>query len=243
MLYAAAALVLVIAIVATQSRGGTLGLAAVGIYYWSKNDRKLLTGAIAVVVLAIALLNAPAAYFQRMETMTDVEDGSAQGRIQAWQTAIAVAIDHPLMGAGAGHFPVENGIRNNMSAKTAHSIYFLILGDLGLPGLIVLVWFLVANFAQNRRLAATLKADAQQGANVRLLMSLSAALIGYATAGAFLSATYVPHMFVLAGLLTATRSIIVNEQRQPSRAAVQPSHQPVSLHWALQPKPSLRRSI
>ena len=39
------------------------------------------------------------------------EEGSAQGRILAWQAAGRMALDHPLMGVGSGHFPVAYGVK------------------------------------------------------------------------------------------------------------------------------------
>ena len=67
-----------------------------------------------------------------------------------------MALDHPLLGVGAGHFP--DGVRLadtgalDIPWQTAHSIYFLILGELGFPGLAVLLLFIVSNLVANRRL-------------------------------------------------------------------------------------------
>jgi short subunit fatty acids transporter len=59
----------------------------------------------------------------------------------------------------------------------------------------------------------------------RLMVALSASVVAFATGGAFLSALYYPHIFVLAGLLTASRRIAYErihaiESAAPSAEAV-----------------------
>ena len=216
MLAGASLLLLLLAVVATQSRGGTLGLAAVGLYYWWKSPRKLATGAGVIVALVVALAFAPQQYFQRMDTISSYEtDGSAQGRISAWKAGTAMMLSNPLFGVGAGQFP-SNYTRfapSEVGWKTAHSIYFLILGELGLPGFVLLLSIIFYNLAANRRLARRLSAETAvpPTRSLRLLAALSASLIAFAVAGAFLSALYYPHLYVVAGLLAAGRRVAEQE--------------------------------
>ncbi len=213
--WAATLLVLVAAIIGTQSRGGTLGLVAVAIYYWTKTDRKVLTAALAVVAVVGVLGLASPQYFERMNTLSHVEDdGSAQGRITAWKAGTNMMLSNPLLGVGAGNFPPNfprfaPGADGVGRWKTAHSIYFLILGELGLPGLMLLLYFVFWNLYENRRLTKEIMKQglAKSSREVRLVGSLSASLLAFAVAGAFLSAIYYPHMYVIAGLLIATRRI------------------------------------
>jgi O-antigen ligase len=104
-----ALLILVAAVVATQSRGGTLGLAATGAYYWSKSNRKLPMAIIGMVAVIGILAMAPGAYFARLATIGDTTEGSAQGRLTAWSAAIRMAADNPLFGVGAAHFGIKIG--------------------------------------------------------------------------------------------------------------------------------------
>ena len=207
--------VCVTCVVLTKSRGGTIALACVGLYYWAKSDRKVLSAILVAVVLAAIMIYAPPTYFERMSTIADPQEGSAQGRIQAWGAAIGMAAAYPLTGVGAGHFGLVHG-------KTAHSIYFLVLGELGFPGLIVLLLILAKNLTANRRQLRALGDDPSAATERRMLAALSAATIAFATGGAFLSATYYPHMWVLAGLNTAARRLVAERSRSaaPARAAV-----------------------
>ncbi len=201
---------LVFAIVATKSRGGTLAFGAVMLYFWLGSRRKALRAAVFTLVVALVLMLAPASYFERMRTMTDPEEGSSAGRIEAWREGVKMAVKNPLMGAGAGHFPLAFGTATEGRWKTAHSIYFLLLGELGLPGLGVLLAIIFYNLFANRQLKFELQKlppdQAATAANV--LHCTNAALIAYASGGAFLSAAYYPHMYVLLGLHVAGRYVI-----------------------------------
>lgn len=209
-------LALVACVVVTQSRGGTLALAAVGVYYWLKTPRKAVTAGIAAAAVALILVIAPPTYFTRMNSISNYEtDGSAQGRITAWTAGTRMALSSPILGVGAGNFPANFTRFAPAGAdatrwKTAHSIYFLILGELGFPGLALLLTFIAGNLVLNRRMVAGLPPS--ESAAVRehrlLLNCLSASIMAYAVAGAFLSAAYYPHMFVLAGLAAASRRLV-----------------------------------
>ena len=100
----ACAVLLVMAIIGTQSRGGTLGIVAVLGYRWLRSSHKLLGLAGIAVIGATMLLFAPPAYFDRMGTITSPTDGSAQGRLQAWSGGIGMAVNNPVFGVGAGQF-------------------------------------------------------------------------------------------------------------------------------------------
>ncbi len=124
-----------------------------------------------------------------------------------------MALANPLLGGGAGHFPIMYGNFYHVEGTpwlTAHSIYFLLLGELGVPGITVLLMFIFGNLAANRRMlrqVAQLPPDQASTAR-NVLAATSAALVAFATGGAFLSAAYYPHMYVLAGILAAARHAI-----------------------------------
>jgi hypothetical protein len=117
------------------------------------------------------------------------------------------------MGAGAGQFPsnyTRFAGKEGGRWMTAHSMYFLILGELGIPGLTVLLWIIIGNVVANGRLAKEVRATLPGGGGLEtsLLASLSASVIAFAVAGAFLSVTYYPHVFILCGLLTCARRLV-----------------------------------
>lgn len=222
---------LVLAIIGTQSRGGTLGMAAVLFFLWAHSPRKSV-GLIGVVIVAVGVLAyAPSVYFQRMSTIkTYQSDGSAQGRIDAWKAGLGMALHNPVLGVGAGHFGPRWG-------KTAHSSYILPLAELGVPGLWCVLVIIFGNMRDNMRVRGRLleplppsgnKApsasepapsevaamDAERATHVRLLTFTTAAMLGFAVAGAFLSATYYPHIYVLSGVLVSIRHLALSTHRR-----------------------------
>jgi len=218
--FAGALSVLIFGVVATQSRGGILALASVGLYYWSRSERKILGAIGLAVVVMFVFIVAPPQFFDRMGTMTQTGEemeGSANGRILAWGAGVRMAMDHPLLGVGPGHYPVKYGAEykpegyglNEIPWQTAHSSYFLLLGELGLPGLIFLLGIIGSNLAAGERLLRELKprlANNDLGGK-NLVVALNASLIAFMVGGAFLSGAYYPHIYVLAGLLECGRAI------------------------------------
>lgn len=202
-----ALVVIILGIIATQSRGGTLGIAAVMFYLWWRSPKKLVTGIAIAMVGVLVLLYAPSQYYQRMGTVTGMSiDGSAQGRLDAWSGAIGMGGKNPILGIGAGQFGARWG-------KTAHSTYMLAFAELGLPGFVCVLMLVFGNIRANMRLRANVLArdepagDAQDRTkSLRLLDMTNAGMVGFAVTGAFLSATYYPHMCVLTALLIAARA-------------------------------------
>lgn len=240
--YGALTLFLVLCIVVTQSRGGTLALICVGVVYWTTSRQKVRIGLAAAAAVTMIMLVAPPAYFGRMQDLTNTEEGSAHGRIEAWTAGTKMAGDSPLLGVGAGMFAVMYGAKygSPIGPQTAHSIYFLILGELGVPGFVWLVVHILTQYAANHRLRRQLVTDdAERWRREALLMtSTGASLVAYATGGAFLSAVYSPHIYVVTALLVVSRRI-VHDELSAVRTAVAATSPPVaetSLHWALRPR-------
>lgn len=244
--YGGILLILILAIVATQSRGGILSLVSVVLYLWIKSDKKVL-GIIGIGIISLVILaSAPPQFFERMETMTQTGEnmeGSAQGRIAAWKAAVRMAADHPLTGVGAGHFPVKYGVEYRPEGvpptaipwQTAHSNYFVILGELGIPGIVFLVTIIVLNLKAGERMLArvTAQRDNIESTYYRLTISLNASMIAFAVGGAFLTALRHPHLYLLAALLECGRYIC--NERLMSEPVVQSVPQAVPLTYGRVP--------
>lgn len=213
-------LFLVLGIIGTSSRGGTLALACLFFYQWWRGRQKVLGILGFAVVVGVVLIYAPPMYFERMETIRNYqEEGSAMGRITAWKAAVHMAIDNPLTGVGPGHFNVAFGTKYMPEGAeghpwlTAHSIYFLALGELGIPGL---VFILVAVFAtllkSDRQVKRYQQPNDEHERRIRQIsLCMTTSMVAYGAAGAFLSALYYPHLFVLLGLYIAMDNSIKRE--------------------------------
>ncbi len=205
---------LILAIIGTQSRGATLGLAAIFFYQWLRSRNKAIGVMAGAAVLVMILAFAPPQYFERMNTLKNYEEeSSAAFRLIIWQSAIRMANDHPILGVGAGHFSVNFGTRyrppgestTSLPWQNAHSIYFMILAELGYPGLLFLLTLFFSNWIGNhrRRREAERLPPPLALTQRRLLVSIDSSLIAFAVTGAFLSGIYYPHVFILAGLAAA----------------------------------------
>ncbi len=217
--YILALIILIGAIIGTQSRGASLALMATFAYLWWMGRQKMLGIMLIGGALVTVLAFAPPVYFERMNTIRNYEsEGSAMGRIIAWRTAVRMAAANPLTGVGPGHFAVKLGTdfrppeygSENLPWLTAHSSYFLILGELGLPGIIFFLAILIGNYRRNSKYMKTMREYADSGGDFgveseyrKLFLMLNASLVAFCVGGAFLSVTYYPHIFVLVGLFVA----------------------------------------
>lgn len=132
----------VVAIFLTESRGGTLGLGAVLLLWLA---RGLARGRLAIGValaIAIAILMTPGGPWDRADTQATLAgqvDASAQGRIDAWRTALRITQALPMTGVGAGAFVLgydQHAPGDSGPARTAHNSFLMIAAELGLPGLL-----------------------------------------------------------------------------------------------------------
>lgn len=212
---------LILAVIGTQSRGASIALACVFLFLWWKGRQKVIGLALILATVVAVVSYAPDVYFERMNTVANYEEeGSAMGRIVAWKTAMRMLAKHPLQGVGTGHFAVKLGTEfrppefgdKNLPWLTAHSVYFLLIGELGVPGITFLLAMLIGNFLINNRLLRD--ARAKQSELAALFVMLNGSLIAFAVGGAFLSVAYYPHLYVLAGLWTAAYFIYQREQSQ-----------------------------
>jgi putative inorganic carbon (HCO3(-)) transporter len=143
--------VLLMGIVATHSRGGSLGLAVAVLVWAVTSKRKVIAATLAMLAAAGVLLFAPSSFWQRNETIaTYEEDASVQGRLEAWQVAERIFKERPILGVGESAFlaawsqyaPLEyaGGTR-----FVAHNLEFEVLGQLGLVGLLGMGVFVLAS--------------------------------------------------------------------------------------------------
>lgn len=212
------ALMGVIAVTLTFSRGGVLGLVALlGVLYlvWIARSRRWVLGAyVAIIVLvvgAIAFLAfAPENFLDRMTSIKDYEkDESALGRLDAWRAGAEMFIDHPFVGVGAGAFTVAYGMDykppNAIAAnwREAHNVYVQVLGEMGMVGIICMLGMIISMLALVSRTRMTHLPDLGEdkffhGARAALVGSIAA----WAISAMFLSVGYYPHLYVLVMLAT-----------------------------------------
>jgi O-antigen ligase len=226
------------AIVASQSRSGTVGLVLMGLVLAAGLLRRrpgLVGGALLVALMALPAL--PASYWQRIASIADEDKdqtGSREARQillrESWQAFLA----HPLTGVGAGQFKNYNPEQREEAWRESHNVVLQVAAELGIAGL-ALWGFLVARAAaapfQTRRLlrranrrtagprdAAPPLAPGEYDELHMYSVALQAAVAGWFVCALFASVGYHWTFYYLLALAIAPRQILL-ERAAAVRAA------------------------
>ena len=215
---AGAALLSVASALGSQSRGALLALIATTFYLWTRSRGKLVSGA-AFLVLGITLVSfMPEAWTERMKTIvpdSEQREKSSQGRIEAWTMLTNLALDRPIVGGGFNPYNAEvwgQYFPNYYMVRSAHSIYFAVLGEHGFVGLalFLLLWFLTWIYA--RRLASeTAGREGEDWAHSLAVLS-QASLVAYLVGGAFLDLAYWDGPYYVLAALGVARYAVMAER-------------------------------
>lgn len=185
--YSGLVLTLLWAIVLTNSRGGMLALiVVVGSFCLVFSRRKALAIALAVVIVGIALVAAPG----RM-TNFDNKEESANSRFGFWQEGLTQLELHPLSGVGYNKFPDVNG------GFVAHNSFVNCFAELGFPAFYF--WMGGIYLAFRRRTASQGDPDGEFLPS-QDLTGARLALLGYLSAGFWITRTYAPNLYILLSL-------------------------------------------
>lgn len=142
--YAVMLFVVLAGIVATQSRGGLLGLAAgFGVVLHRRVRSKIVVAGLVIVFLGVM---GYAAGIHERETARAEEGGldeSAQGRLLAWEVGLEMFAARPLTGVGFDQF-APNALNSRMADdKEPHNSFLKLLTETGVLGFVpfaVLFW-------------------------------------------------------------------------------------------------------
>lgn len=208
---------IVVSVIGSQSRGAFVGGIAMLFYMWIKSKSKVVTGAVAIVLVVSIYTFTPQNWQERMATIQQYEqDASAMGRVNAWWQAYYVAKDR-LTGGGYAQWTPETFALyapDPTDVHDAHSIYFEVLGE---NGFIALFLFLAIGTLSLR----TANWNIKKTANIEELKwanSLSrmvfVSIIAYATGGAFLGMAYFDLYYHLIAILLLTQQVIKDQLNQ-----------------------------
>ena len=205
-----------IAAIGTQSRGALVGMAVMGVFLALKSRNRLFLLLAMTIVAGAVVKIMPQEWHDRMASIKNYEeDESAQGRLNAWETAFNVA-RHRVTGGGyeafqPGLYYLYGDHSRKLSSTDAHSIYFEIMGEHGFIGFglfILLAWFTWNTGSRIRRLARRTPETAW-GYDMASMLQVS--LMGYASGGAFLGLAYFDLYYTLIAVMVIC-SLLVREQ-------------------------------
>jgi putative inorganic carbon (HCO3(-)) transporter len=202
----------VVSAAGSYSRGALLAGGVMIGFLWLKSRNKVSTGLVLMLLIPLVFLAMPEQWHDRMGTIGDYqEDGSAQGRINAWYFAMEVAKSH-FMGGG---FMVFNPTMFKLYAPNpndfhaAHSIFFQVLGEHGYIGLTIFLSIIGASLltAQNIIRKVKKRPELKWASDFAAMCQVS--ILGYMVGGAFLSLAYYDYFYYVVAALVVTQRIVV----------------------------------
>jgi O-antigen ligase len=231
----AAAVLLLVGLVESGSRGGFIAFAAVSLYGLLGLDAVRKSKRLAIMVVALLALAATtgSAYWGRMSTILNPQadynwSGQAQsGRMEIWRRGVGYMVQHPLLGVGVNAFPIAEGnsdealerqaMRMGFKWSAAHSAYVQIGAELGLFGLAAFVSLLGFAFREARKIGqnALSKSDRLLG------QAFGGLVIGFAVGGAFVSQAYSTFLYLSIALLIGLSRVVNADIRRARQARLE----------------------
>lgn len=214
---------LISAIIATQSRGGLLGLAGV-IGYFVTHRFKSKTLVIAVSTSALILLFLISNISLRQSGGAGQGlDESSLGRIHAWEAAVNMAIHHPVWGIGLNGF--EESLFNyaivwERMNRAVHSSWFGVLAEGGFVGfaLFILCVYQAMKLAhKNIQLIEANNLRHILDTELILARSLYAGLIGFCISSTFLTQGFTWPFYVFFALSVSLSHNLITQHAEIMR--------------------------
>ena len=211
------------AIVVSFSRGGFVGLCAVVMYCLARARKKFIGFGVAALMGLTVLTVAGPAYWQEMSTISDVNEGTADLRLEVWKIGLRMFAANPIFGVGPGNFrwvvgdyqskdQLDKYDRSLGGSIIAHSLFVEMLAELGVTGVclfVILLWYTFRDLREVRRVESLRHyADAIGGSIVACLVN-----------GLFLSLFYFSYVWLFVALAVAIRHVAENQLRTARRRA------------------------
>ncbi len=145
--------VLLLGLLATGSRGAIVGLFAglIPALPWSELKRISRRGLIAAVIGIVVLGPALGWYFSQnpfvVSRVTQTAEGhgpNVEERFELWQGALRAFSQNPVLGIGYTQFPNYAEHEPDLRATLTHQTYLATAAELGIVGLLALMWLLVS---------------------------------------------------------------------------------------------------
>jgi O-antigen ligase len=223
---------IVAGIVLTYSRGAVVALAVIVVGLLALRQIKARHLLVGIVALAVVIASVPS-YRARVASLTSVQGANAQAgsqdaspdqsvraRATEMRAALLAVESHPFLGLGPGGFPLHyqeyalqvggevhehvkfGPDKGQEPERQAHDLYLSVATDNGGIGLVV---FLAIIFVTMRSLLRARRESlaAEDASTAALASGYVLAILGFMTAGIFLSLAYERYYWLLLALATA----------------------------------------
>jgi O-antigen ligase len=226
------ALLMVGAVIGSQSRSGTIGLLVMAGILGVQLVRRTPAVAFAgILALLLALPLVPSGYWHRLSSITDQtqdDTGSREARQTLLRESFVAFLQHPLTGVGAGQFKNYDPEHREQPWRESHDIVLQVAAELGIAGLATLFFLIaragMAGFQVQRLLRRARGVRGRRGAADSTAVvtpeeaewfqwhsaAMTAALAGWFFCALFASVAYNWTFYYLLALATAPREILVD---------------------------------
>lgn len=257
----------ILAVFGSYSRGGLIGLTAIGVALWLSSSRKIILLTSILVFIPAAAIIMPEKWTQRITPMLDslniphnlpahwllsprlllennepvvdnlidnaiekfevnqglikedaeiLRDLSIKGRFDAWNVAKLMAKDRPFFGGGFGAFSQESFDRYTPGVfrHAAHSIYFQVLGEQGIAGLIIWSLMHVATLFTGLWVFIHCRKDPDLDWAAIMAKNIVIGMIGYYSSGLSLGLAYYDLPYHYTALLVILKLLAKQELNQ-----------------------------
>lgn len=223
--FGSTAMVMIVAIALTYSRGGFLGLlVALGFFAWRVSPRRRI-GIIIAGCLGVGIFLAlvPGYGIRLISIFLPSLDpvGSADARRAELFRSIYVAFRHPIFGVGMGNYAAEM----SHHGQVTHNAYTHVAAEMGMAALICYTMFIVTPLKKLGQIARETFGTRANSDFYYLAVGLQASLLGYMVSSFFASVAYLWYVYYLVAYAVCLRRlyeaetgklVIVETRRQKS---------------------------
>src|SRR2546425_728807 len=216
--------VLAVGEIRSGSRGGFLACLAVVAFVLLRLTTVPVRARLAGLVVVLVVVSATSSdkYWTQIQSIIhpneDYNTTSDAGRMKTWERGLGYMVRDPVLGVGAGCFPVAEGTISPLARRqergigvrwgAAHNSFLQVGAELGIPGLLLFIGVIATACMSLRRVARrALTASPPAGDMSRLAQSLMAALVGWTVGAFFLSLAYTDMLYTLVALAAALAKI------------------------------------
>lgn len=226
----------ILAAMATLSRGGFVGLVAVGAYCWYRSPKKGNALVVLLIAMMFMVLFAPQTYWDEIASSTSDEtmgnEGTGGARLYTWGIGVDMFFHNPIIGVGQSNFQWTIGEyeagrtfhTRSFAGRQAHSAWVTLIAELGLAGIVIvggMFFQCYRDLAFVRRIFAPPQTREEHGqiikvgedVHVYLARAMEGSLIGFIISSVFISTLWYPSMWVMIGLVVALRNISESENK------------------------------
>ncbi|KAA1159388.1 oligosaccharide repeat unit polymerase [Pseudoalteromonas fuliginea] len=204
-------------VIATQSRGGVLGIAAIlSFFLYQKVKNPVVVAMCAGVAMLAMMVFAGISDRQSGGAAEDGVDESAMGRIYAWQAAINMALSNPLTGVGVDNFFVNYYFYSphwDGKNHAVHSTWFQVLGETGFVGICIFLVLIASIYRSLSRVYCINKLNYNHQVVVNA-NALKAGIIGFMVAGTFLTQAFTWPLYIILALTIALEKLTIQSNKE-----------------------------